>query len=108
MRNDDFSVRVVRPRLYVRFSKITLRDRRRRRTSIADWQSEIAYTDQLINHACELIIRLDMCRHRFISMPDDHRLTYEIERNELILLTTQDRMGRKRIELALEEIKRHY
>jgi uncharacterized membrane protein len=61
MRNDDFSVRVVRPRLYVRFSKITLRDtqllhrliklrdeylqavealiRRRRRMSIADWKT---------------------------------------------------------------------
>jgi len=128
MRNDDFSVRVVRPRLYVRFSKITLRDRqvlhrliklrdgylqatealirRRRHMSIANWQSEIAYIDQLINRACELIIRLDTCRHRFISMPDDHRLTFEIERNELILQTTQDRMERKRIELALEEMKR--
>jgi len=62
--------------------------------------------DQLINQACELIIRLDTCRHRFISMPDDHRLTYEIERNEIILQTTQDEMGRKRIELALEEMQR--
>lgn len=124
----DFAVRVVRPKLYMRFARITISDRQllarlvklrdaylqaiedglrmNKRRSSPDWMRTASSIDQLANSACQLIIRMDDSKRRFVSMPDDHKLSFEIERMWSIMQTSCDPDERKRTEITLDEMER--
>ena len=124
--DDRLAERVIMPRLFRQLRKINLRDKQTRRmfeemreaylkmaaALILDrrhlkrdrWLALVSKTDEWINDACDLLLRLDAARERRPIATDDHRLASDIEALTSRLSTVNEE-ARPQLEQQIEQKK---